>query len=105
MGRVRYGVHMPLEQVADELLRTSMIGETSRDAKSDILTPWKLANRLAAEIYTSSGTPDPSLRLGIFSRDRNLTKPYLNSCDGAITGHRGMLSGGTVETYEAGEED
>lgn len=104
MGRVRYGVHTPLESAADEIIRKSLLGVTSREAKSDILTPWKEANRRSAEVYSSDGTVDPSFRRGIFGRERNRTKPYLNSCDGVVAGRRSMVDTSVESSFGADEE-
>lgn len=102
-----YGVHGPLEQAADEYIRRSLAHQ-SREAKSDILTAWKEQNRKKIEIYMTGGVPDESLRRGQFTRARNRNKPYLNSCEGAFTGHRASGQGmdvGLVESYEVGDDD
>lgn len=80
--RLRNGTCKELEAQADELIRQSLAGVTSREAKSDILTPWKQQDRWDHEVYTSSGTADPSVRLGQFSRTWNSKYPHLNSRDG-----------------------
>jgi hypothetical protein len=102
--RVRYGTHGPLEQAADELLRSSLLGVKSRAEKSDILTPWKEANRRSVEVYVASGFPDPSLRQGLFRREANKTKPYMNSCDGVVGAHRSMVDSAVESSFAANEE-
>lgn len=79
-ARVRYGVHRELEAEADELIFGSLAGVTSREAKSDILTPWKEKHRNIHEVLTRSGAPvDPSVRIGMFNRAYNSQQPHLNS--------------------------
>lgn len=102
--KVRYGTHAPLEQAADEMLRQSLLGEKSRERKSDILTPWKEANRRSMEVYTSDGFPDSNFRRGMFKRERNRTKPYLNSCDGVVQGRRAMVDSAVESSFAADEE-
>lgn len=54
-----------LELFADALLRED------REASGDdhqILFEGQLAARLRREVYTNFGTPDPSIRAGVFSR-------------------------------------
>lgn len=82
MARMRYGENPYLEAEANEILRQSLAGVTSHEAKRDILTPWKAKDRLSREVYTSSGTPDASLRRGQFGRAANKTRPHLNSREG-----------------------
>jgi hypothetical protein len=81
--RVRYGVCESLESEADRLIAESLIGVTSREAKSDILTPWKLKHRKTHEILTRTGAPvDPAVRRGQFTRSYNPNQTWLNSYDG-----------------------
>jgi len=75
-------VHKQLEAEADELIFGSLEGVTSREAKSDILTPWKDKHRKVHEVLVRSGSPDPSVRRGIFVRAYNSAQPHLNSYDG-----------------------
>lgn len=82
--RMRYGVNLDLEEEANSLLRTSMRGV--RAADHDILTPWKEKDRRRHEIYVKSGTPDPSVRSGMFYRALNVKYPELNSRDGVARG-------------------
>ncbi len=85
----RYGVHRPLEDEADRLIRESLIGVTSQAEKKDILTPWKEKDRRDREVYTESGVPDSSTRSGMYHRAWNSGMPHLNSRDGtAVRGHR-----------------
>jgi hypothetical protein len=80
--RLRHGTCRELEDAADELLRLSLQGVTSREAKSDILTPWKLEDRYNHEVYTAAGVADPAVRRGIYGRAWNPKYPHLNSRDG-----------------------
>lgn len=79
---LRSGVHQPLEDAADELLREDLRRHT-RHVDNDILTPWKEANRRKREIYVASGVPDPAIRKGCFHRVLNPTRPELNSREGS----------------------
>jgi hypothetical protein len=98
--RMRYGVNRPLEDAADALLKESLVGVFSHKAKADILTPWKLADRLRREVYTNVGTPDSSVRKGMFHRSANRTRPDLNSRDGLARSNRISSSLSThVEEY------
>lgn len=81
-NRVRCGTHLALEEAADEILFGYLRTVSSREDKSDVLTPWKLKNRIGREVYTASGFPDPSIRKGMFTRSLNRTSPHLNSRDG-----------------------
>lgn len=80
--RLRNGTCRELEAQADELIRQSLAGVTSREAKSDILTAWKQEDRWNHEVYTSSGFADPAVRKGQFSRAWNSRYPHLNSREG-----------------------
>lgn len=87
----RSGIHLPLERVANEMLRQSLAGVTKHSEKSDILTPWKEVDRLRREIYSSDGMPDGAIRRGNFHRAYNPQKPELNSREGhAPARSRGM---------------
>lgn len=81
MGMVRRGVHRPLEDEANRLLRESLQGVTKHSEKSDLLTPWKEAERYRREVYVASGVPDQAVRKGMFHRAANATRPELNSRD------------------------
>jgi hypothetical protein len=81
--RVKYGIHEQLEAEADRLIAESLIGVTSREAKSDILTPWKMKHRKIHEVLTRTGAPvDPAVRKGQFTRAYNPRQTWLNSYDG-----------------------
>jgi len=85
--RVKYGIHEPLEAIADALIFGSLKDVTSREEKSDVLTPWKEKNRKSREILSSSGHPiDGALRRGMYHRAYNPVQKHLNSYDG--TGSR-----------------
>jgi hypothetical protein len=81
--RVKSGINELLEAEADALIFGSLKDVTSREAKSDILTPWKEKNRKSREILSRSGHPiDGSLRRGMFHRAYNPVQTHLNSYDG-----------------------
>lgn len=80
--RLRNGTCRELESEADRLIAESLRGVTSREAKSDILTPWKQQDRWDHEVYPASGTADPAVRSGQFSRTWNSKYPHLNSREG-----------------------
>lgn len=80
--RIRRGVHLPLEEEADRLIKESLVDTTRHADKADILTPWKLRDRLSREVYVASGTPEAHLRQGRFGRVYNPRQPHLNSQDG-----------------------
>lgn len=82
MAPLRRGVHRPLEDEADRIIRESLKGVTKHSDKADILTPWKEAERYRREVYVSSGSPDPAARQGMFHRCTNAARPDLNSRDG-----------------------
>ena len=79
---LRRGPHAALEEAANALIKESLVGVTKHSAKSDILTPWKEAERYRREVYVASGVPDASTRRGIFHRVTNPTKPELNCLTG-----------------------
>jgi hypothetical protein len=81
-----------LEEEADRLIAESLAGVTSRAEKSDILTPWKLEDRLRHEVYTSTGFADPAVRRGMYGRAWNPRYPHLNSRDGHYPARRVMGS-------------
>ena len=85
---MKYGRHAPLEDAADKLIKDSLAGVFSHKEKSDILTPWKQADRLRREVYTAVGFPDASVRKGMFHRVANATRPDLNSRDGLARSNR-----------------
>jgi hypothetical protein len=88
---LRHGVHQPLEDAADELIRLDLKRHT-RPAENDVLTPWKEANRRRREVYVVSGVPDPAVRKGCFHRVVNPGRPELNSREGiAPPRHSGAL--------------
>lgn len=79
---IRRGIHGPLEDAANAILKQALSGETRRSAKSDVLTEWKAHDRRKREIFVASGVPDPSVRRGNFHRAANPSKPELNSREG-----------------------
>lgn len=99
MPPIRRGVHRPLEDEANRLIRESLQGVTKHSAKADILTPWKEADRHRREVYTASGSPDPAVRRGMFHRALNPVRPELNSREGIARARHGMgsLSGFLAE--------
>lgn len=81
--RVKYGIHEQLEAEADALIFGSLKDVTSREEKSDILTPWKEKNRKSKEILSRTGHPiDGALRRGMYHRVYNPVQTHLNSYDG-----------------------
>jgi len=94
---IRYGVHRPLEDEANRLIRESLVGVTSQAEKKDILTPWKEKDRREREVYTESGTPDAAARSGMYHRAWNPSMPHLNSRDG--TAFRGRRTPSSLEMH------
>lgn len=78
LGRNRSGVYTNLEDLANEMLRRSLIGVTKYKDKADILTPWKEQMRQRREVLTSSGFPDSAIRKGMYKKAANASKPELN---------------------------
>jgi hypothetical protein len=78
---LRRGVHAALEQEADRIIRESLQGVYRHADKSDILTAWKIKERSRHEMFVPTGTPEPSVRQGIFHRALNPEMPHLNSQD------------------------
>ena len=103
--RLRHGTCKELESQADEIIRQSLAGVTSREAKSDILTPWKQQDRWDHEIYVSSGTADPAVRLGQFSRAWNGKYPHLNSRQGHYPVRRAQDGFDTYAGDDGGDAD
>lgn len=87
MGRLRHGIHAALEEEANRLIKESLQGVTSREAKSDILTEWKQQDRWNHEVYNPTGVADAGRR-GMFTRAWNRDYPHLNSRDGAAPARR-----------------
>ena len=98
MARMRYGVAKALEEEADALLKRSLAGVTSHEAKSDILTPWKEQERRRREVFVTSGTPDPAIRRGMYRRAMNPLQTHLNSRDGIAPP---MKLGGSLASHVA----
>ena len=88
MARMRTGVHQPLEDEANLLLRRSLAGQRTTEERSDILTPAKENLRRRREVLVASGTPDPAIRMGIYHRKMNPQQTHLNSRDGHTTATR-----------------
>lgn len=87
--RVHSGTNAQLEAYADQLIKDSLEGVTSREAKSDIITPWKQKHRDLHEILSRSGAAiDPAIIRGTFSKAWNATAPHLNSREGAARAPR-----------------
>lgn len=105
--RLRHGKCAELEAQADEIIRQSLAGVTSRSAKSDILTPWKQQDRWDHEVYSSVGTADPAVRRGMFGRTWNSRYPHLNSRDGFYPVRRaqdGLDTWTGDESHDPGEQ-
>lgn len=91
--RVKSGIHEPLEALADAWIFGSLKDVTSREEKSDILTPWKEKNRKSKEILSKTGHPiDGALRRGMYHRAYNPRQTHLNSYDGTGSGPIKMSS-------------
>jgi hypothetical protein len=71
---------------------------TSREAKSDVLTPWKQQDRWDHEVYTASGVADPAVRRGFYGRAWNRKHPHLNSREGHYPVRQAQNG---LDTYEA----
>lgn len=93
MNRMRYGVHRELEAEADRLLKIDLARTTSLASRSDIMTPSKESLRRRKEILVPSGTPDPSVRQGMYTRSFNRTQIHLNSRDGISSGGGARFQG------------
>lgn len=93
---LRRGKHAALEAAADELIRQDLVGVTKHSEKSDVLTPWKEAERYRREVYVPSGAPDPSLRRGMYHRAANGSRPEMNSREGITRARRG---GNTLQSH------
>jgi hypothetical protein len=93
---MRFGVHKPLEDEADRIIRESLAGVNSHSAKSDILTAWKYQDRIRREVLTRDGSPDPAVRKGMFHRRINSSRPELNSRDGVA---RARSISGSLRTH------
>jgi hypothetical protein len=100
--RMHYGVHVGLEEAADELLR-QQVAALPRSQKMDLLTPWKERDRLSREVYNSEGVPDPALRRGMYHRAWNPKHPHLNSRD--AIGHQLKYDNTTQYVPEYGFQD
>lgn len=100
--RMRHGVCHQLEDEANRLIAESLRGITSREAKSDVLTEWKLEDRMNREVLTSTGTADPAVRQGMFNRAWNPKYSHLNSRDGHYPVRRFITDGldETVSVYD-----
>lgn len=96
MAPMRRGIHRPLEEAANAILKESLQGVTKHSEKSDILTPWKEKERYRREVYVSSGVPDPSTRSGMFRRVANLARPELNSREGIA---QARSDGSTLQAF------
>lgn len=98
MDKVHCGIHPALEQAANELIFGSIKGVTSQSAKADILTPWKEQDRRNREVLTASGSPDASIRRGMYHRAANKARPHLNSREGVAPAYK-LMNMATGSTY------
>ena len=101
MARMRTGVHPILEREADRLIRESLKGVTSHSDKRDILTAWKQADRHRKEVYVTSGSPDASVRRGMFHRAASTGRPHLNSRDGLAGASRVRQTSHSIDSLGA----
>jgi hypothetical protein len=108
-GRPRYGRHSAVEDVADEMIRRSLLGVTRYCDKDDILTPWKENMRARREILNSTGVADPAVRRGMYHRASNPLKKELNSRLGiAQARSSGSITMSAIVAYDGsvvGEEE
>lgn len=95
------GVNAQLEEASDALLKESLEGVFSQQAKSDILTPWKLADRSRREILNPE--PERHLRLGMARRVSNRGRPDLNSRDGNASFARHRTASSNAWAWDAAE--
>ena len=102
---LRRGTHAALEAEADRLIRESLKGVTKHSEKSDVLTPWKEAERYRREVYVASGVPDAATRRGVFHRVTNPARPELNSRDGVARPRRSMGQGLSNHVTDNHSED
>ena len=98
----RYGVYTPLEDEADRLIYDSIKHITSHEAKKDILTRWKQADRWSKEVYSAEGVVDPATRRGMYHRALNRVQTELNSRDGVARPRKGQVSG---TGWDGGDDD
>jgi len=68
-----------IEREANRILKESLSSTKKNSEKADILTPWKRWDRTHREVYSPTGTVDPSTRSGMAHRVINPTRPDLNS--------------------------
>jgi len=106
MGQLHSGVHQQLDDAATELIRQSLEGVTSMSEKSDILTPWKDADRKRREVYSEEGIPDGALRRGMYHRAWNSLYPHLNGADGKVRPKANdQFVGRAAPRFDRGAED
>lgn len=100
---IKVGIHPLLEAEANRIIFESLRGVTSQAEKSDILTPWKEADRRSREVLAAGGTVDPALRRGMYHRAANAVQTHLNGRDGTASrprGFRDLMSGDWPTSYE-----
>jgi hypothetical protein len=98
--RLRSGVHWPLEEQADELVKQHLRETVTRPSENDVLTEWKAADRYRHEVYTASGVPDATRR-GDYNRVANTGRPDLNAREGtARPRSRGMSQADMDRSHE-----
>ena len=107
MAPMRRGIHRPLEDEANRIIRESLVGVTKHSEKSDILTQWKETDRYRREVYVSSGVPEKAIRQGIFHRATNPDRPELNSRDGIARARMNRTSSlsAFVAEYGVGDDE
>jgi hypothetical protein len=107
LGRLRYGRWDDVESLADEMIRLSLVGVTKYSEKADILTNWKLAMRQRREVLMASGTPDASIRRGMYKRCANSANKELNSRMGITRARNSSSASYTDSTgyYYSADED
>ena len=82
--RLRHGVCVELEEQADAILFADghLYGSWRYDSDYPCLSEDQIILRLRKEVYPRSGVADRATMAGMYRRERNASRPYLNS-----TGH------------------
>ncbi len=87
---IPHGINAELEAEANKLL---FADDCPPEVKSGLLTPWKEQYRKSREVYAANGTPDASVRRGMFNRAANQALPHLNACEGHVRPYRRIRDG------------
>ena len=68
LDSIHTGINSELEEQANAILREGRRGITALSEKKDYLTEEQLNLRQAREVLNCNGTPDPSIRQGLYRR-------------------------------------